>query len=87
MPHIGFDQLTAEIGAITPVRDVGRVARIGRGSLEVSGLSHVAAQGDLVEIAMPGRAARRGEVLNLTEHMVTVLPDGDIEGLQIGKRP
>ena len=84
MPEIGFDQLSAEISAISPARDVGRVARIGRGSIEVSGLSHVAAQGDLVEIAMPGQAVRRGEVLNLAEDLVTVLPDGDIEGLQIG---
>ncbi len=84
MPNIGFDQLTAEIAAISPARDVGRVARIGRGSIEVSGLSHVAAQGDLVEIALPGKAVRRGEVLNLAEDLVTVLPDGDIEGLQIG---
>ena len=84
MPHIGFDQLTAEIAAVSPTRDVGRVAQIGRGSIEVSGLSRVAAQGDLVEIAIPGQAVRRGEVLNLAEDLVTVLPDGDIEGLQIG---
>ena len=84
MSHIGFDQLTAEIAAISSVRDVGRVVRIGRGSVEVAGLSHVAAQGDLVEIAVPGNGVRRGEVLNLAEDLVTVLPDGDIEGLQIG---
>ena len=83
-PHIGFDQLTAEISSISAARDVGRVARIGRGSIEVSGLGHVAAQGDLVEIDMPGKAPRRGEVLNLAADLVTVLPDGDIEGLQIG---
>ncbi len=84
MPHIGFEQLAAEIAAISPTRDVGRVAQIGRGSIEVSGLSRVAAQGDLVEIALPGHAVRRGEVLNLAADLVTVLPDGDIEGLQIG---
>ncbi len=84
MAQIGFDQLTAEISAISPAHDVGRVVRIGRGSIEVGGLSRVAAQGDLVEIAMPGQVTRRGEVLNLAEDLVTVLPDGDIEGLQIG---
>lgn len=84
MAHVGFDQLTAEIAAISPTRDVGRVARIGRGTIKVSGLSHVAAQGDMVEIGTPGHAARRGEVLNLAQDLVTILPDGDIEGLSIG---
>ncbi|GKY86694.1 FliI/YscN family ATPase [Sinisalibacter aestuarii] len=84
MAHIGFDQLNAEIAAVSPMRDVGRVARIGRGTIEVSGLSHVAAQGDMVEIDTPGHVRRRGEVLNLAQDHVTVLPDGDIEGLTIG---
>lgn len=84
MADVGFDQLTAEIAAISPARDVGRVARIGRGTIEVSGLSAVAAQGDMVEIDTPGHSMRRGEVLNLAEDLVTILPDGDIEGLSIG---
>lgn len=84
MAHVGFDQLTAELNAISATRDVGRVSRIGRGTIEVSGLSHVAAQGDLVEIGTPGSVTRRGEVLNLAEDLVTILPDGDVEGLAIG---
>ena len=84
MPNIGFDQLTAEIAAISPAHNVGRVVGIGQGSVEVSGLCRVGAQGDLVEITMPGETVRRGEVLNLGEDNATVLPDGDIEGLQIG---
>lgn len=85
MPHIGFDHLTAEVAAIPQSRSVGRVARIGRGVIEVTGLSRVAGQGDMVEIALPGEAgARRGEVLGLDADSATVLPDGDVEGLQIG---
>lgn len=84
MAQVGFDQLAAEIAAISPTCDIGRVARIGRGTIEVSGLSHVAAQGDIVEIDTPSHVLRRGEVLNLAEDLVTILPDGDIEGLQIG---
>jgi len=84
MQTIGFDQLTAEVAAVKPVRDIGRVVAIGRGTLEVSGLSDVAAQGDLVEIGPPGKTGRLGEVLNLAPDIVTVLPDGDVEGLQIG---
>ncbi|WP_421702009.1 FliI/YscN family ATPase [Aliiroseovarius sp.] len=84
MQTIGFDQLTAEVAAVRPVRDIGRVVAIGRGTLEVSGLSDVAAQGDLVEIGPPEGKGRLGEVLNLSADTVTVLPDGDVEGLQIG---
>jgi flagellum-specific ATP synthase len=84
MPHIGFNQLAAEIAAVVPSADVGRVARIGRGTIDISGLSHVAAQGDMVEIDTPGHIVRRGEVLNLAEDLVTVLPDGDTDGLAIG---
>ncbi len=84
MAQVGFDQLTAEIAAVTPTHDVGRVASIGRGTIEVAGLSHVAAQGDMVEIDTPGHEVRRGEVLNLGADLITILPDGDIEGLQIG---
>lgn len=84
MQTIGFDQLTAEVAAVRPVHDIGRVVEIGRGTLEVSGLSAVAAQGDLVEIGPPGEKGRLGEVLNLSADTVTVLPDGDVEGLQIG---
>ncbi len=84
MIQVGFEMVAAEIAAIAPAHDVGRVARIGRGTIEVSGLGHVAAQGDIVEIDTPGQATRRGEVLNLAQDLITVLPDGDIEGLQIG---
>ncbi len=85
MHAIGFDQLIAEIDAVRPVREIGRVARIASGTIEITGLSGVAAQGDLVNIGTPGQPGRRGEILNLTRDFVTVLPDGDIEGLQIGE--
>lgn len=84
MPRIGFEHLAAEIDAVNSVRDVGRVSEIGRGTITAVGLSHAAAQGDMVEIALPGDGMRRGEVLGLSEDHVTILPDGDIEGLQIG---
>lgn len=84
MSQVGLDHLAAEIAAIGAVHDIGRVAKIGKGVIEVSGLGHVAAQGDLVEIAIADGAQRRGEVLGLEQDRVTVLPDGDVEGLSIG---
>lgn len=85
MSHIGFDHLTSEVTAMVEARNIGRVARIGRGTIEVTGLSGVAAQGDMVEVSLPGPSGvRRGEVLGLDADAATILPDGDVEGLQIG---
>ncbi len=83
MKPVGFEQLTAEVDAVRATADIGRIVEIGRGTIDVSGLSHVAAQSDLVEIGTPGQT-RLGEVLNLTKDRVTILPDGDVEGLRIG---
>jgi len=82
---IGFEQLSAEVQATRPVRNIGRVHRIYGGVIEVTGLSGVAGQADLVEIGPPGQAGRLGEVIGLTPDLVTVLPDGDVEGLAIGE--
>ncbi len=85
MKPVGFEQLTAEVEAVRATADIGRIMEIHRGTIEVSGLSKVAAQSDLVEIASSG-GVRLGEVLNLTADRVTILPDGDVEGLRIGDR-
>lgn len=82
---IGFEQLTAEVAATRAVRDVGRVSQIRRGTVEVTGLSAVAGLSDLVEIGMPGQNSRLGEVIGLSPDIITVLPDGDVEGLTIGE--
>ncbi|MCI2394747.1 FliI/YscN family ATPase [Aliiroseovarius sediminis] len=84
MTQIGFEQLTAEVSSVRPFADVGRIVQIGRGTLQVQGLSTVAAQADLVEIRPAKGRARMGEILNLSAETVSILPDGDIEGLQIG---
>ncbi len=85
MNYIGFDLLRAEVAATRRVHSIGRVAAIRRGTIEVSGLSDVAAQSDLVEIGPGGQHNRLGEVINLSADRITILPDGDIEGLQIGE--
>lgn len=84
MHTISFEQLAAEVQAIKPAHDVGRVVQIGQGTISIAGLGHRAAQGDMVEIDTPGHEVRRGEVLGLSADRIMVLPDGDIEGLQIG---
>jgi flagellum-specific ATP synthase len=80
MTTVGFDVLQAEVAAVKAVKSVGRIIEIGGGTLLVSGLSGVAALGDMVSVGVE----RRGEVLQLGQETITVLPDGAPEGLQIG---
>ncbi len=82
---IGFEQLAAEVSATPAMYHVGRVARIHRGTVEATGLSAVAGLADLVEIGVPGARGRLGEVIALSGQAITVLPDGDVEGLGIGE--
>jgi len=83
---IGLDAVTAEIANIRPVRSVGRVSALGGGTVTVTGLSDVAALGDLVELPDAHGNSVRGEILTLTPEHVTILPDSASEGLQIGDR-
>lgn len=82
----GLDVLQAEIEAVKPVKWIGRVVEIGRGAISVSGLSHAAALGDLVEITTQTGSTKLGEVLQLDKSHLIILPDGFIEGLQIDDR-
>ncbi|PZX10068.1 FliI/YscN family ATPase [Celeribacter halophilus] len=83
MNSVGFDLLLSELAGVKPVQFVGRVIEVSRGVLTVSGLSGIAALGDLVEIGH-GADIRRGEILQLDKATVTVLPDGGPDGLSIG---
>lgn len=81
---VGFDVMQSAIASVAPVKAVGRVSAVQRGALAVTGLSDIAALGDLVEISRPGAPTRLGEVLQLARDTITVLPDGSPDGLQIG---
>ena len=50
MKGIGLDQLKAEIASVKATHSIGRVVEAARGVLTVTGLTDVAAIGDLVEI-------------------------------------
>jgi flagellum-specific ATP synthase len=83
---LGLELLQAEIEAVKPVKWLGRVVEIGRGTLRVSGLSDVGAMGDLVEIRASAGVIKTGEILQMDPELITVLPDGAIEGLKIDDR-
>ncbi|MEN8888730.1 MAG: flagellum-specific ATP synthase FliI, partial [Celeribacter marinus] len=83
MKGIGLDQLKAEIASVKATHSIGRVIEAARGVLTVTGLTDAAAIGDLVEIGH-GATVRRGEVLQLHAHTITVLADGGTDGLSFG---
>ncbi len=86
MPVSELECLTAEISALRPIYNVGRVAGVGRGVLTVTGLSHLASLGDQICICHRTGADIYGEVLELQAETITVLPDQSAEGVVIGDR-
>lgn len=78
--------LAADLGRLTPVADLGRVARVSGGLVELSGLSHRARIGDAVDIALADGSAMRAEVLQLDGERVVVLPDTEPRTIAIGDR-
>lgn len=83
MKTLSLESLLAEVKATNPVRAIGRLANIGSGTVSVTGLSDVAALGDMVEIPSRGGKRLRGEVIRIDSESVIVLPEGLPEGLQI----
>ena len=81
-----IDCLTAEVAAMRTVHNVGRVIKVGRGTLTVRGLSGCASLGDQVRITHRGDKSMGGEVLQLSRDEVVVLPDRSAEGVVIGDR-
>ena len=75
-----FDGLRAEIATVATAVPLGRVAAVGRGTVQVTGLQRLASLGDRVQIG----AAMGGEVLGLSAEGVTVLTDDSAEGITMG---
>ncbi len=82
----GLECLTAEIAALDPVHDVGRVSEISGGQILARGLSRCASIGDQVEIRARSGGRVHGEVTALDGGSVSILPDSPPEGILIGDR-
>lgn len=84
MPGAGLDILQGQIQTVQTSRWIGRVVEVGRGVISVTGLSQVAALGDMVELSGSDGDSELGEIVQMDENRVIVLPDGRADGLQIG---
>lgn len=82
---IPFDGLTARITELNPVRSIGRVSCVEAGLVHVSGLAGKARIGDLVIIYRQGEPLS-GEVLQLDDQRLIILPDQEPEGVALNDR-
>ena len=80
----GLDSLRAEIADLGVVHPVGRVFEVGKGTIEVSGLSRRAALGDRALIRSQAGRAIGAEVIGLRRGAVSLLADSAIDGVAIG---
>ena len=86
MPPTDLEQLRAEVRATKAVRDVGRVTEVSRGTVQVSGISKVAALGDQVRWISVDWRSMLGEVIRLGPQGATILMAGPSDGIAIGDR-
>lgn len=80
----GLEQIAAAVARDRTTRRVGRISKIEAGLLHVSNLGRHAALGDQVRIGPRGHI--RGEVLRLDGGSVSVLPEGNGDGLRLDDR-
>ncbi|WP_099824715.1 FliI/YscN family ATPase [Oceaniglobus indicus] len=85
MADIGFENVLGALDNVDLGRPVGRIVSISNAKIVVSGLSHIAAMGDLVRI-VTAHGTCRGEILALEGGEVSVLPDSPLEGMVLGAR-
>ncbi|MEM7319156.1 MAG: FliI/YscN family ATPase [Pseudomonadota bacterium] len=86
MPVPDAMQLKAEIYALELIRHVGRVSGVKDGIIEVSGLSGHARIGDRLEIHRTFGPPLDGEVLQVEQDSLRLLPDTAPEGVSLGIR-
>ncbi|WP_300033221.1 FliI/YscN family ATPase [uncultured Roseobacter sp.] len=83
--HIPFEDLTAQITELNPVRAIGRVTRVEAGLIHISGLAGKARIGDLAMVYRLGEPLS-GEILQLEGDELVLLPDQAPDGVALNDR-
>jgi len=78
--------LRAQINALSPVRPVGRVARVKAGVIEILGLAAIARIGDWITIQREGQHPLASEVVQLKGDVIIALPEGVPDGVALQDR-
>ncbi len=86
MNKTGLDCLQAEISSLQPVRVVGRVRSVQGSTLRISGLTGEARLGDRINVLRRDGGLLSGEVLQMDEDAIVMLPDESPAGVSLGDR-
>lgn len=86
LPQSKLGGLRAQIEALAAVRPVGRVQQVSAGVIEITGLAQTARIGDWVMTDRRGRPPLAGEVVQLADNMIRVLPEEAPEGVALHGR-
>ncbi|MEM6587608.1 MAG: FliI/YscN family ATPase [Pseudomonadota bacterium] len=86
MSQPAFAALTSQIASMQAHHRVGRVASVEGGVVRVAGLSNAASLGDRLCINRPGQPPLMGEVLQLSNDHITMLPEETPMGVALGQR-
>lgn len=86
MIRSGLDCLQAEIATLQAVRVVGRVRAVQGANVHISGLTGQARLGDRIRIYRRDGGYLSGEVLQMNEDAVVMLPDEAPTGVSLGDR-
>lgn len=78
-----FDHLKAELASIPVVRKAGRIKSVSGGRIRIAGLTQDAAIGDHVTFEGPIKTG--GEVVEIDEDGVTVLPESPSDGFSVSQ--
>ena len=81
-----YEQLTQKLGALSPVKSIGRVAGTDGGHIQVTGLTKDAKLADQVEVEIGPDRTLRGEVVQIQKDHIVVMPDGSLSGLSLGSK-
>lgn len=84
MNELPFKRLAARITELQAHKHSGQVVAVSAGVVAVSGLTRVGAVGDRVAITRTDLLPIFAEVLRLDADHVTVLPEGDLDGVTLG---
>lgn len=84
MTMAGLDGLRQALADVRAARDVGRVAHVGTGLIDVSGLGARARLGDQIMIFCSSGARLGGEVIALSRACCKILPDRAAAGVALG---
>ena len=78
--------MRSQLTRLSPVRPVGRVCGVSGGVVLIDGLADGACIGDRVKVMRDGAKVLQGEVVQLSGRTLTMLPDGELEGIALGDR-